>query len=163
MGDWMQGSRGFWISLGLLALIGGFLAARSWGATRVVLQIQREATLSLAADEIQWTSHAAVITHKDSLLANVAPGRRDPFDRPPATWRPPVATAAPEPVVREPLLRAILYDEVDPSVILSVGSATSRWLHEGENFLGWRVADIGPTAVTVTHGDRSAVLSLSPF
>ncbi|MCK4412108.1 MAG: hypothetical protein KAY32_01055 [Candidatus Eisenbacteria sp.] len=162
MGNLMHGSRGFWISLGVLVLIGVFLGARSWGAVRAVLAIQQESSMNQATDEVPWTSHAAVISYKDSLLANVVVAQRDPFDNPPVEYRPRVEID-PEPLVREPLLRAILYDTVNPSVILSVGSASSRWLHEGESFLGWRVADIASTAVTVTHGDRSAVLSLSPF
>jgi len=100
------------------------------------------------------------ISERDSLIAASVPRGRDPFARPVAAPRPaPAAAAAPTFVEAQPALRAIVFDEVDPNVQISIDGRTSPWLRPGDVFEGWRVIRITAGSVHLYKGDRLVELT----
>ncbi len=69
--------------------------------------------------------------------------------------------ATPSEARTPPDLRALLYDNVNPSVQLSSGATTSGWLHKGDSFLGWTVVEITATSIRISRGGESIVLTSS--
>jgi hypothetical protein len=59
------------------------------------------------------------------------------------------------------VLRALLFDDVRPSVQLGVGGSTSDWLHRGDRFRGWQIVEINAKSVTVSTGSETVVLRSS--
>jgi hypothetical protein len=162
--------RVFWVGLAALLLVGIFLGVRAERGVRVVLSAQSGQSgggTTVTADA-EGQAMRVLLTELDAKSARIeqAPAAdRDPFREPapkllaqtapvPATPRP---TPKPPPRVK-PSLGALLYDEVNPSVQLRVGTLTSDWLHRGENFKDWTVVEIRPGAVTVSQDGDTVVL-----
>jgi hypothetical protein len=152
--------RSFWIGVVLLLLVGVFLGIRAGRAVHAVLGDGETSVEPVAA---AVGTAAAFDGVKDSLLAVAVMHERDPFrDPPPLRAEGVVNRAAPPPVAKAPPdLRALLYDNVNPSVQLSQGTTTSGWLHRGDSFLGWTVLEITPTSTTIARGGESVVLTSS--
>jgi hypothetical protein len=107
----------------------------------------------------------AEIERRYEQIAQALPGLRDPFRDPPAPQRP----AQPAVVARQvqpaepeepqgpvfPSVRAIIYDERNPSVRLVMGEDVSSWLRQGDIFRGWMVTQITPQSVRVTRDGSS--------
>jgi hypothetical protein len=105
-----------------------------------------------------WGSIAA----RDSLIARAHVGARDPFQSgaPRVTSSPAAAESRPAPDP-DPRLGSLLFDNVAPSVQLTVGPSRSGWLRQGDAFLGWKVVEVGRTSVKVAKGSRTLVLGSS--
>jgi hypothetical protein len=162
MKEQSQGGSGFWVGCGVLLLVGIFLALRGTHAVSEILSGKHRQ----GADPIQlaraWKADAAAVALKDSLLISALPAERDPFRNPPpvkptSIWKPPSKDPVKKPL-EVPTVRAVLYDNVDPSIKLSIGGSTSTWLHKGDHYRGWMVVEITPTATLVAQGDESVVL-----
>ncbi len=100
---------------------------------------------------------------RDSLVEQARMGRRDPFQPPPmerAAVRVPVVQAAPAPPP-EPRLGSLVYDNVAPTVQLTVGEERSGWLRPGDVFHGWTVLEITRASVRVANGTRTRVLAVN--
>ncbi|MBI5836765.1 MAG: hypothetical protein HZB25_05950 [Candidatus Eisenbacteria bacterium] len=101
------------------------------------------------------------VTARDGLVERSHMGPRDPFRLPPArSMTRERGPAAPEPAPA-PRLSSLLFDNVAPSVQLTVGEIRSGWLKAGEVFQGWTVVEIGRASVKVTDGSRTLVLAAS--
>ena len=156
------GGRSGWATLGLLLAVGlvlGFLADR---AVRTVLAGHRGATESVA--EPAGSAALRTPATEDSLLALATPGLRDPFRAPPAPRSDRTVAApsqAPSQLTGTPVVRALLYDNVNPTVQIGIGSVTSGWLHAGDLFQGWTVVEISSTSVRITRNGESVVLPSS--
>lgn len=59
-----------------------------------------------------------------------------------------------------PALKALVYDNVRPSVQLACEDAISPWLGQGDTFKGWTVLEIGPGSVWIRNGSRKQELGL---
>ena len=59
-----------------------------------------------------------------------------------------------------PALKALVYDNVRPSVQLACEDALSPWLGQGDTFKGWTVLEIGPGSVWIRNGSRKQELGL---
>ncbi len=72
------------------------------------------------------------------------------------------ATEAPRRTVADavPALKALVYDNVRPSVQLACEDAISPWLGQGDTFKGWTVLEIGPGSVWIRNGSRKQELGL---
>jgi hypothetical protein len=108
------------------------------------------------------SQEAAVATLEamDRRIASSAPCDRDPFSNPQVLVATRPGGSAVEPA-GSPLLRMLLYDNVSPTVQLSVGEALSGPLHVGDTFRGWTVDAIRTTSVLVSRGGETLVLSSS--
>jgi hypothetical protein len=161
-------ARNFWIGLIALLLVGILLGVQSERRARVLMATRPDAPVVTDSDA---TSQRALIADLDVKAARVKQsfaGSRDPFGDPPAPQSdeaaatPATSRTSPPPAhTPPPALRAVVYDEVNPSVQLSDGSRTSDWLHQGDVFQGWKVNKIEAHSVTVTHGGEIAVLKPS--
>jgi hypothetical protein len=155
-----NGRRGFWVGFALLLLVGVFLGIRVGGAVHAVLG-GRVLVSGGPAD----TAGIAALPDgaKDTLIADALMGDRDPFRDPPAVRIEGggVAKASPAIAKEPPALRALLYDNVNPSVQLSQDATISGWLHKGDSFLGWTVIEITSTSTTISRGGESVVLTSS--
>jgi hypothetical protein len=154
--------RGFWFGLALLALVGLFLGIRAGGAVRTVMGGRGWAAthpVGSTSTGVRGQGSAA----KDSLLSAVGSPERDPFRDAPAPRAEGgfIQKAAPSEARVPPDLRALLYDNVNPSVQLSSGATTSGWLHKGDSFLGWTVVEITATSIRISRGGESIVLTSS--
>ncbi len=68
---------------------------------------------------------------------------------------------APKPVADAvPALKALVYDDVRPSVQLACEDALSPWLGQGDTFKGWTVLEIGPGSVWIRNGSRKQELGM---
>ncbi len=72
-----------------------------------------------------------------------------------------VATPAKPATASVPALRALVYDNVRPSVQLACEDAISPWLGQGDTFKGWTVLEIGPGSVWIRNGSRKQELGLN--
>ncbi|MBC8423610.1 hypothetical protein H8E07_05765 [bacterium] len=102
------------------------------------------------------------VSARDSLVAcALLDGKlRDPFaqeTRKPSTRR---TVKAPPRVARliEPSLAALIFDNVNPTVQITIEGERSDWLRTGDQFRGWQVAEIAAKSVKVKKGDREIVL-----
>ncbi len=99
----------------------------------------------------------AEIERRYQQLAEALPSLRDPFRDPPVPRSEPQRsrrrTPPPQPTVVYPTIRSLLYDEINPSVKLSVGDQASGWLHVGSTFQGWTVREITAEGVRVADRD----------
>ena len=162
MNNVFNGQRGFWFGFALLVLVGVFLGLRAGGAIRAVMGGRQWALSSEAGSGAVGTGTQGAAV-KDSLLSAVNLSNRDPFRYASAPRADGGAAprATPSEARTPPDLRALLYDNVSPSVQLSSGAATSGWLHKGESFLGWTVVEITATSTTISRGGESIVLTSS--
>lgn len=104
------------------------------------------------------------------LRRAVADMPRDPF-RAPSAQRArgnddgavAVASATPSAPAADavPALKALVYDNVRPSVQLACEDAISPWLGQGDTFKGWTVLEIGPGSVWIRNGSRKQELGLN--
>jgi hypothetical protein len=68
---------------------------------------------------------------------------------------------APKPAANTvPALKALVYDNVRPSVQLACEDAISPWLGQGDTFKGWTVLEIGPGSVWIRNGSRKQELGM---
>ena len=143
----------------LLVLVGAWLALRSGQLMFTVLGLQRQVTLAVATDNDPRRAQASVAVYRDSLLAQARPGDHDPFRAPQLPDRvfSPTRATSPGPEV-PPVLRAFLFDNVNPSVQISQGGETSEWLHRDDSFRGWTVIDLQSNSVRISKGGKSVVL-----
>ncbi len=160
MGPRGKDGRSGWTSAGLVLVVGvilGILAGRS--------------VHGVLSGRLTWETQArggagsapAPAGDPDTLLASATVSGRDPF-RPPQAPRPEGLVSARQPVQRvtePPVVRALLYDNVNPTVQIGIGSATSGWLHIGDLFEGWTVVEITATSVRVSRDGESIVLPSS--
>jgi hypothetical protein len=161
-------ARNFWIGFIALLLVGVFLGVQAGRRASTVMATRPDAPVVADAEA---TSQRALIADLDAKAARVQrafDGPRDPFSDPPAPQRDD-ASAAPESPrtppsparTPPPALRAVVFDEVSPSVQLSAGTRTSDWLHQGDVFQGWKIDRIEAHSVTVTRNGEIAVLKPS--
>jgi hypothetical protein len=142
--------------------VGVFLGLKTLQAVSLVQGDKNPVSIRNAPPSASDEILLAQIADRDSLLVDTGSLDRDPF-RDPTVWRPQrVRTSQPErdkEVV--PILRALLYDNVNPSVQLSAGSETSDWLRQGDSFKDWVIVEIGPDSVRISKNDEHVVLSTS--
>jgi len=158
-----QRNHRFWLGFALLVVVGVFLGLKVHQAISLVLGAKYNASAGSGSRSTVEKDLLAQAAGRDSLLKEDDSFPRDPFRSPSTstvsrrqTPQPQQETEAPPPV-----LRALLYDNVNPSVQLSVGSMTSDWLLEGDTFEGWVIEGIGPDSVRLSKDDESVVLSTS--
>ncbi len=138
-----------------LALTVAVLGILSWHASSAVLRAGRVVPARAAALAGRQADLTSTLDERMSRLTSRAGLGRDPF-RPPAE---PAPAARPSPAGPAPVLRALLYDEVDPSVQLAMGGSTSSWLHRGGSWRGWSVVEIGRGGATIQQAGRRVHLS----
>jgi hypothetical protein len=150
-----------WMAIGLLALLGIFLAVRTEHAVGLVLA-RRHAQQAPPVSGSDLSARISAMAAKDSLGAAAQPGARDPFRDPPArTLAPVFGAVAGRPLTAaelSPVARAVLFDRVDPRVQLSVGPEVSAWLRPGDAFQGWTVVRITRATITLAQGERQLIL-----
>ncbi|MBU1699084.1 MAG: hypothetical protein KJ970_17095 [Candidatus Eisenbacteria bacterium] len=101
------------------------------------------------------------LSAKDSLLSVDVELTRDPFkvpSRPKSRPRTSDVKLKSKNEVVKPVLRALLFDNVNPSVQLSVGSTQSSWLRVGDTFQGWFIQDITSSGITVVKDEEEVFL-----
>jgi hypothetical protein len=160
--------RGFWVGLAALLLAGIFLGVRTERGVSAVLAAQSGggSTATGDADGPAMRTLLAELDAKSARIEQATAADRDPFREPAPKLEaqtapspaPPRPAPPPPPPRVPPSLGALLYDEVNPSVQLRVGTLTSDWLHRGENFKDWTVVEIRPGAVTVSQDGDTVVL-----
>lgn len=151
-----------WIGLGLLGLLGIFLAVRAEHAVGLVLARRHAVPESQPVSGSDLSARIGAMAARDSLEAAAQPGERDPFrDPPPRAPRQALGAVAGSPPAQaelSPVARAVLYDRVDPRAQLSVGPEVSAWLRPGDAFQGWTVVRITPATITLAQGERQLTL-----
>jgi hypothetical protein len=158
----MSGGRSAWIGYAALALALLVLGAQVRQTVLTVLSARGGAGGVGAAATDSGTPGWRSVAERDSLVDRARMGPRDPF-RPAAVRaavRAPGAAPAPE-RAPDPKLGSLLFDNVAPSVQLTIGTRRSGWLRTGEVFEGWRVVEISRVLVRVTDGTRTLVLAAS--
>jgi hypothetical protein len=158
----VQSDRGFWLGLALLIAVGIFLGLKVQQAVSLAHGAMSGASIERQAQPNPDRKLLIQVADRDSFLRDTSALQRDPFrsSRPLAVNRDPAPPRQQE-VSTVPVLRALLFDNVNPSVQLSIGALTSDWLREGDSFEGWVVLEIGPDSVRVSKNDESVVLSTS--
>jgi hypothetical protein len=139
-----------------------FLGVRS---ARTVGQVLKDGSAIVQPRQAStnWTGEkASQALARLDRLALAIPSARDPFREAPRhiTTRIPRAAPAPVPPL-EPVLRALLYDNMKPAVQISLGKSVSGWLAQGEKFSGWTVVEVKPGSVVVANGLRRTELRLN--
>jgi hypothetical protein len=153
-------NRSEWTSVGLVLVVGIILGVLAERSAQPILSAHWNAAGPIQ-DAAGSPPHA--MGGPDSLYASASALGRDPF-RAPAAPRPERQAALRDPapkVTGPPVVRALLYDNVNPTVQIGVGGMTSGWLHTGDNFEGWTVVEINPTSVRVSRDGESVVLPSS--
>jgi len=158
----VQRDRGFRVGFALLVTIGIFLGFKTQQAISLALGAMNRVSVDSGSRPLADRMVLAQIADRDRLLAATGSLERDPFRSP----RDSHVDRNPTPQRREstggvPVLRALLFDNVNPSVQLSIGAHTSDWLREGDSYEGWVVMEIGVDSVRISKGDQSLVLSTS--
>lgn len=109
------------------------------------------------------------IQRRYEKLAQALPVLRDPFKDPPASAQ---ARQAAQQAARQadqagspqqaepsgplfPTVRAIVFDQFNPSVQLTLNNEISGWLHRGDSFHGWSVTQITAQSVRVEKDGAS--------
>ncbi len=151
-----------WIAIGLLVLIGIFLAARTEHAVGLVMARRHAGSVAPLAPSSDLSARISAQAAKDSLLSAALAGERDPFrDAPAHRMATTPGTAAGSSAAQgelAPVARAVLFDRVDPRVQLSVGPQVSAWLRPGDRFKGWAVVRITPATITLAQGEQQLTL-----
>jgi hypothetical protein len=152
-----------WIAIGLLALTGIFLVARTEHAVGLVLARRHTEPAARPGPGSDIPALNKAQAAKDSLLTTAQPGERDPFRDPPPP-RPvtpphgPVISPSQVQAEPTPVALGVLFAEVDPRVQLGVGPEVSAWLRPGDGFHGWTVVGITPATITLAQGERQLTL-----
>jgi hypothetical protein len=146
-----------WLAYGMLFVLSMLLVVRAAGLVGAVLT--PAAAPHLPTTQSGSQDPGTVVAGSDST-DGLQTGPRNPFTDPPAPARPRRVRRAPAPAPRPevPSLRALLYDTVNPSVQLRTSREDSAWLHVGETFDGWTVAEITAASVTIVRDDQRVVL-----
>ncbi len=157
----MMNDRRAWIGFAVLLVLVALLGLRSRQTATTVLRAET-ATAGSAVRSTEDPHGLMEIARRDSMLTAARATRSNPFRRgrtvaPVAQTPQPENTPAPEKPT-EPRLLTLLYDDVGPCAQITIGSDRSGWLHEGEEFQGWNVDEIGDMAVTVSRAGRRLVL-----
>jgi len=153
----IRNDKGFWTGYLLLLLVGVFLGLRSERTVTAVLAAQNRDIRSTSPSTGSLDIQPARLEFRDSLLVHTQPKVRDPFHPLPVKTKP--RKVEPKPELPEiPSLRALLYDSVNPSAQINIGSSKSGWLHEGESFRGWTVINITPQSVWISKEHRTYVI-----
>jgi hypothetical protein len=156
----------------LLILCGVFLGVRMHAAIQSVLAARYE--ISLSGGNTSKSGRDPLlrrVQEKDDLLGlesagparqRRAPGSsiRDPFHPAvvaAAVQAEPALAAETEP---EMSLKALIFDRVSPSCLISVDGDPSGWMGVGESFHGWKITEIGPGSVSVSRNGMARTLSL---
>jgi hypothetical protein len=154
----MAGGKTIWSVVVIAALGTGIIGVRTERSVTMVLSLDQLARVLTDPGSITMNGQSPDSTEEGD--ANLEESSRDPFEffkierkKTPRRNRP--APKRPEPV---PTLTALLFDTVEPGVQLTLGDTRSQWLHHGDEFQGWRVAEIHETSATVTKGERTLVL-----
>ncbi len=158
--------------IALLLLAGsGFMASR---VARTMHEISTTRDNAGAASGIAggngFDKMKGTMDERRDLRRAAASLARDPF-RAPSAQRTFDGSAAPAHTAQAqnvataadavPVLRALVFDNVRPSVQLACEDATSPWLGQGDTFKGWTVLEIGPGSVWIRNGSRKQELGLN--
>ena len=162
MANGTQRNRQLWLGFALLVLVGVLLGLKTQQAVSLVLGAKNRVSIGNSFQPAPEGALLAQVANRDSLLEDTGSLDRDPF-RNPIVWKPSkVRTDKPEKDGEAvPILRALLYDNVNPSIQLSTGAVTSGWLRKGDSFQGWVIVEIGPDSVRISKNDENVVLSMS--
>jgi hypothetical protein len=123
---------------------------------------------NLRTSSSSWMPDTILINQKVSYLQESVSSGRDPFletkvNKPKAKPKSTGSNSAkPKPAKPKkqvpPVLRALLYDTVNPSVKLSEKGAVSGWMYVGDEFRGWTIDFISSNSVTVSKNGKVVVL-----
>ena len=154
--------RSFWLGFALLITVGIFLGFKTQQAVSLVLGAMNRESVDNGSRSVPDGTLLAQIADRDRMLGDTGSLQRDPFRSP----RDSGVDRNPTPQPRQetkavPTLRALLFDNVNPSVQFSIGAQTSDWLRKGDSYQGWVVIEIGPNSVRISKEDESLVLSTS--
>ncbi len=158
-----HGDRFFWLGCGLVGIVLLILVFRCERAVTSVVSTHSAAEQQALAPASSGGTIYAMVAMKDSLIASAGSVERDPFlvveapkPKPaPRKARPAKKRRLPAP----PRLTAILFEEADPMVKITVGSTVSGWLRNGEVYKGWTIVKIEETTVEVHDKHRTVNLS----
>ncbi len=160
MGARGKESRSGMTSAGVVLVVGVILAILAGRSVQGVLSVRMTGDPPAGGAA---GSAAAPVGDPDNSVASATVSGRDPF-RPPPAPRPEGQASVRQPVQKvtePPVVRALLYDNVNPTVQIGIGGETSGWLHIGDLFEGWTVVDITATSVRVSRDGESVVLPSS--
>lgn len=152
-------ARSSWATIALVAAVGVILGLVATSSVRSV----SAGFGKVAAQPGSPTDSASpsALAARDSLLAGARAGARDPFRAPTAPQSQTDGTSVRKQetaLAGTPVMRALLYDNVNPLVQIGIGSVTSGWLHKGDRFQGWTVVEINSTSVRLARSGESVVL-----
>jgi hypothetical protein len=149
------------IGIGLMLAVVLVLGVRSKATVDAVLADKAPVEAASTEHKRLVNDEMSGVTYRDSLvaIAHLAEDLIDPFLGDKALPQK-VAAKAPPRVARliKPRLAALIFDDVDPTVQIRVAGERSNWLHTGDRFKGWQVAEIDSKSVKVKKGDREVVL-----
>jgi len=152
-------NRTYWWGVGLLFLVALILGARTRIRTQAALAVPVAAMAQTGPAVTDVGSEIKLVRMKTGMAEAGAALERDPFRDPPSTRVAPrpqrVRRPEPEP---EPALRALLYDQANPTVQLGISGQLSGWLKAGDEFRGWVIVEIKPSSTTVSKNGRTLVL-----
>lgn len=148
----------FRIALALIMLLVVGLGVRSGKTVDAVLTYQPDTVGSVAAPAIGDGIDLDAVARRDSILAATSVQDRDPFTALAAAPKPKPKRVRRAPKIVNPTLNALLFDNVNPMVQISIAGERSGWLHKEEEFRGWRVTRIAKDSVEVRNKKRSVVL-----
>lgn len=155
-----QGMQGFWLGCGLLlfaVLIFGF---RGQTALTAVASIRESASRTLSVKDQKEIPYTDIVSEKLQWIQEARGGDRDPFHEVRQKRKKSPATRSPgKKQVSRPRLKAILYEQTSPRVILRLDGKDSSWLSVGDRFAGWSVVKIHRESVRVSRGSKSIELT----
>ncbi len=146
------------VGIGVMLLVVLLLGMRSKQTMNAVLADKTP----LVAETVQHTQlvkeELKGVTMRDSMVVTAVLDAklRDPFDPGQQTQRPHKSVPKPRHVARflRPLLAGLIFDDVSPTVQITVGSERSDWLRAGDRFKGWQVAEIDAKSVKIKKGKK---------
>jgi len=150
------------VGVGAMLLVVLLLGLRSKEAVQAVLndrapeltaETERPELVVAAVRGVAARDSMVAVAHLDAKL-------RDPFARDkkaPKSDRPVRRPQRVAKVIR-PALSALIFDEVHPTVQITIEGERSDWLGTGDKFRGWQVAEILARSVKVKKGDKEIVL-----
>jgi hypothetical protein len=153
----IRNDKGFWAGYAVLLLVGIFLGLRSERTVTTVLAANSRDIRSTSPSTGPVIIDPVRLVLQDSLLVHTEPKVRDPFH--PLPVKPKPRREEPKPELPEiPSLRALMYDSVNPSAQINIGSSRSGWLYEGDTFRGWKVINITQQSVWISKAHRTYVI-----
>ena len=159
---WLRDGENLKFGVALLLVVGIVLGVRSEAAIRAVLSFKGATSVTADSQVARTKELSEKMESRDRLLDGAVVGPRDPFHAPPAPQQAVKQVRAPKPVPPvQPVIRAFLYDNVNPSVQIGVGAEVSGWMRKGDSFQGWTVVEITNTTVRVSRSGTSLVLATS--